>query len=703
MFEKIPDQVGTLNRVMLAEIFDNRQLTAEVNNEIRELINNTPYRQYNMRNSTRNAEDLIKRADITLSLKLLEEIAIEQIQLNYIGTNITNMVAGTIYDTTEDLTTLSDNEQKHLIQTMLNTGWCTSVMGSASYKKALIFNNVIKGASFLNKFKKLDITKGNTDDLTFERMKNLELDLMENRFDNTIVVKVTNTVRNTEFIVVLTNRHTWKKVRKMTSKIIDLYPNIIPEAVDETFFNKIKFLFEKLGTTTTNDNTAWQETFIATTQDPERTKQKAIMELEKLLEYTRNDRMNEIKRNINSLKQSIAQYEDKIRNCYEEARISEGQLLRLEDDPELKGKVLEALEYAQKSKLITKMNIRAQEKCLRILVDAPIRYFDPEYAKALYKNLRTDTDIVKKGDRKVFKQLFKELFIDDKYTLYCSTEIDVYLYCGRSSSRPVDFSVNRKTEDELTYLAQPHLNGYACFGNNKIEAYKACEKYDLLGLLTVFTTSAQNFNLTDSTVFSYFRDQIAHYGAAKKTIKNNETGEMFSFNEYYYNNVEDTYKSPKTKITKARYERELTDEEITHLLKALRALKRIIIKPLPGLQLVKRLYEINATTSGDAGLGNFYINADNQNKTIQLMYDDESSIVYASKGSQEYYDFYDNAIFEGSDTASYCYTELLDEYHNTTETNEEKPNEEEPVISRDRIDTVIEEVANVTAEMPMPF
>ena len=118
MFEKITDQVGTLARITLADIFDNKQLPNDVNNEIRELINNTPYRQYNMRNSMRNTEDLIKRPDITLSLKLLEEIAVKQVQINYVGTNITNMIAGTHYDTTEDLTTMSDEAQRNLIHSV---------------------------------------------------------------------------------------------------------------------------------------------------------------------------------------------------------------------------------------------------------------------------------------------------------------------------------------------------------------------------------------------------------------------------------------------------------------------------------------------------------------------------------------------------------------------------------------------------------
>lgn len=692
MFEKITDQVGTLARITLADIFDNKQLPNDVNNEIRELINNTSYRQYSMRNSMRNAEDLIKRADITLSLKLLEEIAIKQVQINYIGTNITNMIAGTIYDTAEDLTTLTDDTQKNIIHSMLNVGWCTSTMGAASFKKAIFFNNVIKGASFLNKFKKLDISKGNTNGMVFERVKELELELMENRFDNTIAIKVKDAERDTEAIIVLTNRHTWKKVRKTVSKTMDLFEGLTPAGMETPFYNKIKFLFEKLGNTTSNDNTAWQETFISAVQDTERTKQKAIMELEKLLEYTRKERVSEIQRHISSLKSSIKGYEDNIRKCYEEQRDAEGQLLRIEDDPELKAKIIEAMEYSQKSKLISKMNIQAQNKTIQVVIDAPIRYFDPEYAKALYRNMTSDGEISKKSDKKIFKELFKGLFIDDKYTLCCSTVINVMLYSDRSSNRPIDFAVNRKTEQEVTYLTQPHLNGYSCFGNNKIEAYKACEKFDLLGLLTVFTTSAQNLNLTDSTVFSHFREQLLSYGATKKTIKNNETGEMFSFNEFYYNNIQTVYKSPKTKVARANYERDLTDEEYTHLLKALKALKTVIVRPMVGLNMIRRLYEIGATTNGDAGSGNFYMNADRQNHTIQLLYDGDMDVVYASKSTKEYFDLYNEHLSTNSDKVPNFYTALLDDYHGRTETNEE---------TTQPVDEAVAEA--VAEELAMPF
>ena len=165
---------------------------------------------------------------------------------------------------------------------------------------------------------------------------------------------------------------------------------------------------------------------------------------------------------------------------------------------------------------------------------------------------------------------------------------------------------------------------------------------------------------------------------------------MFSFNEFYYNNIQTTYKSPKTKTARANYDRDLTDEEYTHLLKALKALKRIIVRPMVGLNMIRRLYEIGASTNGDAGSGNFYMNADRQDLAIQLMFDDEEQVVYASKGTKAYFDMYDENVSENSDAVPYFFTTLLDEYHSATETNEET------AISQETAEAVAEELA-------MPF
>lgn len=693
MFERRQDSNNSiaLESITFGTLFDDKQLEPDINTELTEL-NRSSYREYTTSNTRYSADNLLRRPDITISFKLLKEISKQGIALYYNGLNMPLTLSTNTFEmSAENLRNAPESTIKSILESILAPYHITSCIASGDNTGGLCFINAIKGASFLTKLKGIDETKANNERFTYRRLKDLELTLIENRFDNTLVYEVIDISNLRKMVCVLTNKHSWKKVRTTVSKVFELYPETLVEDVDENYRNKIKTLFESLGETT-NDNSAWQETILSILQDESRTNQKQKAALEQLLEYSKQEEINNIKREINRCKERINNYFSDIEQANAHMRRYEGRLLRMEQDPELKGSIQEAIEYANKSKLITDFKIEPRNKTIQFKINAPIRYFDPEYAKALFRNLVDSGNYKRHNDLKVFKEMFSKLFLEDKYTLYCTTLVQMLLYT--SEDTPLTYRLEQRgNTSEMAYMGQPHLDGYNCLGNNKIEAKKACNDFDMLGLMTVLTTSAQNFNLTDSAVFGHFKEQIMYYTPSKKTIRDNETGEWYSFDDLYNKAETALFKTAEGKQTKQKYTNTaIEDEDIEHLTKALKALGTLYTTSYLAKTIAIHTRSKDGTTlAGRSGTESFYTSARQNEVYVKLEY--SNGILTASAGDTEYFAFYDSLLFEGDSRSSNCFTDLLDNLHQQENTTDETTNR-----------TVYTANENGQAvEIPMPF
>lgn len=686
MFETKQD---TMESIDFEKIFDNQfdTFNPELKDEITRLNVSMSYRSmYSCYNTQRNSELLIRRPDITITMNLLKEITPKGLGLAYTGTNFTTIVSRDILEAdVQSLQQMQGSTIRGIIKDCLPYGYGFGVFPSSAYQGTIVFGNVIKGASFLTKLKQIDISKADNEEYKFTRLKNLELQLMENRFDNTMCIKIENIEEEKTLYYVLTNKYTWLKIRKTVSKVFELFPNLVLTNLNENLLNKTKFLFEKLGSEN-NDNTAWKDTLISILTDPERKNQKLLLDIEKLLVNTKKEQEDKLKYELRKQQSDIQRLENDMIKTYENMRKTEGMILRLDKDPELKEKILEALEFANKSKLITTFELYPDDKRIKVIVDAPIRYFDPEYAKVLYKNLHEDRNDYRPNDGSAFKQLFNELFLEDKYTLMCTTRFDIHFYRnGNNYEAPLTYTLSRFSEHELTYLGQPHINGYACLGNNKIDAARMCKEFDLLGLLALLTNCAQNLNLTDSTVFSSFRDVLLGSAFTKPTIRNNETGEIISFKDYYTEHNKVTYKNEIVNELKEKYENKaLTDEEITYLAKALKSFKSIYATGHVAKQIILELrHTDNVHLAGNTSIGSFYTNAIEREQTIELNY--ENNTIKGSTHSN-YWEILDRAI-GNEEIHPLLFTTFLEEL---------EENKNEPAVSKELAEVVAEEIG-------MPF
>lgn len=653
----------TMDAIDLATVFDNKLLTEELRNEIQALISNTTG-LFSKSNTNKSHEYVIRRPDVIITMGLLKEIMRKCIYVKYIGVNIPLNIATSFEYTDEQIQALETQDKRRLVSNIIDYPYHTDyVAGNDFMGGSIVFVNAIKGSSFLSKFKKINFSELSNDSFTLERLKDLELELIENKFDSTTVIKVINNRSEKATYYVVTNKYTWYKVRKMMSKTLDLYPELLIEGLNENFVNKIKFLCEKLGAEG-NDNSAWQGTLFSILQDEERKNQQTIIDIEKLLENTKREQESNLRRQIRRCKDSIVNFENEIREQYANARDLEGQLLRLEQDPELKTKLIEAFEFANKSKLITMFKLKPAEKKIEMLIEAPIRYYDQNYAKAIHRNLSEDRESHRPKDGKVFKQLFEDLFINEKYTLMTSTKVTIAFYAN-GSSLPLSYGFNRQYTPDR-YVGQPHLDRYSCLGNNQIDARKMCAEFDLLGLIALFTNCAQNFNLTDSAVFSEFKDGIISTFDHLDTLVNNETGEEISFRDYYEEKLNQKLVLQEVILAKEKYKQyTATDAEIKYLFKALKSLKEITVPALVGLELAKLSSSNNCRLQGNAGNTAFYQSNNREGKAIKLTMKEDR--IYTESLEKDYYRALQECIQNNSDNKLTYYTVLLDEYHEPTQ------------------------------------
>ena len=289
-----------MDNITLNMIFDNKNIDDKLQAEIEDLLRYRHNGLYSTTNTNKNVEYVLSRPDITLTMALTNEILKQRILLKYTGVNLT-INARDYFDSLEEtIKNLDADKTFRLLEAVLGFRYQSErLVDSQNCKSAIVFANCIRGQSFLTKFKKIDLSKIHSERYQIQELKELELDLLDSRMDNTMVIKVCDMENYTTVYYILTNKYNWKKVRKMVGRATTLFPELIVPDVNEDFKNKIDFLGEKLRGET-NDNSAWQETFFSILNDEARKQNKIIIEIEKLLENTKRQEIYNLERTINS-------------------------------------------------------------------------------------------------------------------------------------------------------------------------------------------------------------------------------------------------------------------------------------------------------------------------------------------------------------------------------------------------------------------
>lgn len=558
------------------------------------LYNYGAYGGYLYTENTRASDsEVVRRPDALITLNLFKEATSKKLTIGYAGLNFETS-NGLYYNDYLNQNEYTDEMKTNLIKRcFIKDGNITN--GIFSDNLGIKFFNVIKGSNLITKLKEnfkeqytFDSRDGNIVH-SITRLKDLEMNLIENRYDNVFAFlytqedNYTGNIRNV--ICVVINKYSWFKYRKTLSLVPEIMPDIIPNN-DNQYQKDVLELLKAFGEKGP-DNTKWKEKLKDILGNPERIKEKIQNQIQQLIANTKVNKINVVKKQIETIIKDIDNAYRKLQEFYETKRKKEGELLVIDKDPETEQMIKDCLDYIEKCNLIEKYEIKPEDNRIRFIVNAPIKYFDPEYAKKVYSNLSNIMGGLNipqnKTNKTAFTELFKDLFIEDKYTLYCSSILDIYLYPD-SSPTPLSYDVRSfrySNDDRYKYLGQPHLANYSCLGDNRIEMNKACELGDMLGILTVFTTSAQNFNLTDSAVLRSFIEDITYHNSDKVTIKDNSTEEFISFDDLKQNIENEINKKYK----------ELSTEQLNYLRKALYATNKLFVRGDVALKLLQNINE----------------------------------------------------------------------------------------------------------------
>ena len=670
--------------ISIDTVFDNNQVPEYVDSSLYSYGN---YNGYLYTENTRASEsEVVRRPDAIITLNMLKEITNNTLTIGYAGLNFENSIAYN-YNNYLNQTEYTDEMKTEIIKKCFMKGG-NITKGVYPDKVGVKFFNVIKGSNLITKlkenFKEPFNVRTNNDDyiITVTRLKDLEMALIENRYDNifaflyTVEDKDSQEIR--KVICVTINKYSWFKYRKTLSLIPEVIPDIIPEsttAYQKDILELLKAFGEK-----GPDNTNWKEKLKDILTNPEKAKEKLQNEIHQLITNTKNRKISNIRKQINFINEKIEGFYRSLQELYNKKREEECKMLGAEQDPETQQMIQDALEYTEKCSYIEKYKIIPDSHRISFTVNGPIKYFDPEYAKKVYNNLidiidSTSIGTISNETKNAIQELFKNLFIDDKYTLYCSSVLDIILYPEDSSS-PLSYYVqSRRYTNEFKYLGQPHLMNYSCLGNNRIEMNKACELGDILGILTVFTTSAQNFNLTDSAVLKAFLEDIINYNPDKKTIKDNTTGEFISFSDVVQKFEEETNKKFEMPSV----------EQLNYLRKALYAYKRLLVPKRIALAILETVEEgVRITKNGVANENDYnlvILTTETQNNNMRI-------INMKVLGNNYYHAVEVNQNNENF--TKYDFARLLKDYEQTSEETEETEETPRFVITATPIQNVVE-------------
>lgn len=358
-----------------------------------------------------------------------------------------------------------------------------------------------------------------------KRRKDIEMKLQQHRFDENYVISIKGSEGDLQ-IICYTNTWNWLKHRQLVSSIA--------EVDSEKFENKddLKEILRGYGDTTQN-TTLFAENIkkILNNNDiSERLKQTVFKNL--LKQIAQNEK-NKANRDIINIKEKIREYEEYLERSYRNLETYEKNNLFAESKTQ---KVEESLnlfwEFITKCKEIK--NTRISNNEIKLYIDSPIVYFDEVFAKKFEEKLK-DT---KTNDTLSFNfnnngylvngflELFHKIFITQELTMLTSTEIKI-----KFDSETISWGAGYVSTENRTYLGQPHLTEYNCFGNNKTQILKAFKEYDFVTVLGIMLTSTKNFNLTDSAVFSRFLNNLRAQDYDKPSFLEETTGKLYSFKD----------------------------------------------------------------------------------------------------------------------------------------------------------------------------
>ena len=240
-----------------------------------------------------------------------------------------------------------------------------------------------------------------------------------------------------------------------------------------------------------------------------------IEKVELTLKTMGSKQINALTTEINNLRSRSNDYYRQAMQCDTVLANKQRQLTGLE----IMGVTIDtaALNFLKTTKKIQILSV--DDSRLKCKVTTPITNFTPQDMESYYHN--TTNDVTRTP---WIAALLKEIFIDEKYQMVCTTIMTVPL--------AEDYAWAVEPDGQL-YTGNPHLTGFECFtpARNAMNAF--LQQGRILDMLNQLIATCASFNVVDGSVMRYLISNLkTGYSHNHKILLNVETGEMLTPAEY---------------------------------------------------------------------------------------------------------------------------------------------------------------------------
>ena len=233
--------------------------------------------------------------------------------------------------------------------------------------------------------------------------------------------------------------------------------------------------------------------------------------------------LNSMKGQANALHEMIVNQQSHINSLYESVRAEEEKLYKVQlqyTATQLLPATIDeqAVNLLKTSSTIKLLNCDSNYAYLQVKV--PITNYNIKDVEMWYKhpdqlNAVTQTPWL--------AQLIKETFIDGKYQMILTTNVDM------PWTSNVQWHV---AADNSTQMGNPHLTRYKCFSQTQNTVAKYLREGKVLMALNAIIACCASITFTDAAVVNYFMIAITTTCRNVPIIKNVETGKIFCPKDY---------------------------------------------------------------------------------------------------------------------------------------------------------------------------
>ena len=268
-------------------------------------------------------------------------------------------------------------------------------------------------------------------------------------------------------------------------------------------------------------NTAWS---IMSPAFGDLKRKHTLQKTKELFQSVYGEQIKGIRDNIEQHHRDITTYQEQLSYCYESIEKLTVQLDAMLANDDRSAKYDEFVDYLQS---IGGYIEECTDTSMLLHFYGTLDNIDPQAAKVHIGNLRGDmyTEIPS-GAKEKYKNVLEAVFIDRKYDILVASEICVYRgrgLDGRSEMRT-------KTHNGKTYLMNPHITKFNCFGGAESDITEALAHWDYFSAATYLNAQTSNLSFSDNTVMRTFGDWLFN-NDQERFFRSREDGKELSFRE----------------------------------------------------------------------------------------------------------------------------------------------------------------------------